>query len=469
MKTQSYVLGLMTVLALSGCGHSMQMTQQGQALATQVKSDYLKLQTKQDLARLRADRAKKHQVELPLKDLSGKLTPVSDTDLKDMQGNLPYVDQDSPSQDIGNPSFVVKESRDGFVSGSNLIFRAVTNQLPAEANKNAITEVKSIVLKLRGVTLSADESITSASLANQMLCFFEKKTCIGTVEKDPSSNVNVTYSTTENAAFAAINKFATSNSVSPDSVDEWKIFSYQGASANTAATSAPLAELDLDLKSLLNLSSKDAIEWLYDNSVAYDTDGNTRKFRFVMGNNVYVKEGELEIELETDSKLLPASYVPTTVAPATQGDDSRVLSLASQAFTDVNDVIERVGEGVIKLDDTGKALDDASNAKVKDLADLLVQNEKSIQQVTVFVPAGSNLLASLVTAVLTTQTKDVGMKIEGANFPAKTPNCTGSDCIALPALEFRIDLKPKASTDDKNSIKTSLKGALDGIFGTASK
>ena len=478
MNKHSYVVGLMTIVALTGCGKSLKITPQGQAVVTQTKVEFSKRRAREAAEKKAADLVAKHESIVSLQDTSGKLTILSDLDVTQVNGQLPYVDQADPFQDIGYPSLSVKNlggngvapSSDGFIIQSNLVFRAIV-QLPPEANKNAITAVNAITLKLRGVTLNTDGNVSSASLADQVLCFFESKKCIGKLDTDAKTNLNQTYLSDINASFSQISDFEAIHTINQDDVNESKVFSYTGA-----AKSGP-AELDLDLKALLGLSNtSDAISWLYKNSVEFDTQSNFRKFRFSLGNNIYAAEGELVVDVTTDKTQLSKVADVSVVTPKDNSDATRLIVALSANATEVKDVIESADEGELALDSTGTTLTSGSIDKLTSFAKGLTAQSTAIKELIIIArydlsnttgedKAAALALGKAISDELIALKVPKTFKITLGSHQAVQSSCAPTlECSADRGVEFRVNLKNNITTSDKDPIKVALKASLGGIF-----
>ena len=129
--------------------------------------------------------------------LDGTLLPFSQFDLGDMKSNLIFTDAlvnpsdtDHSVQSIGLPAFTVnsKSGNEGFVKGSNLVFRAVQKIPPVAAYIKKVTQFK---LRLHNVYFYNDGTTApDAAMAKQVLCIADKNICAGWKIDGSDSNVN---------------------------------------------------------------------------------------------------------------------------------------------------------------------------------------------------------------------------------------------------------------------------------------
>lgn len=209
--------------------------------------------------------------------LDGKLHPYSKFDLADPTAKRLFANEGPyATRVIGMPAVTDKDNGIGFVKASNVVFRAIL-QVPA---KKDIRNIKKFELVLAGLRLfdAKGSGLAKKALTDQILCIAETDECSGKGKKTE------VFSSVELKAMI-------------DYKEQGAVFENN-------------SEVTLDMIKLFGLeklSQAELADWIYANSTEYATTGY-RKFRFVMGNNVFVEAGELILELSA-----------TNVAKADQG------------------------------------------------------------------------------------------------------------------------------------------------------
>jgi outer membrane protein OmpA-like peptidoglycan-associated protein len=301
---RSHIVTLMTLLALTACGKNMHVGIGGAAKGTDngkpgtidaskqsndAKNDGSKTDLKADL--VSKDPVAKKAAQDAL--YSGQLHPYSKFDLSELVSKRPYLnaaDEANAVRVIGEPSAMDKDSGLGFVKDSNLVFRAI---VPVP-KKEDIKSILNFELELKGLRLfdRNGSELKSTDLSEQVLCIADSKICSGSVPSADADKQNM------NPEFWDASTFA-NDEFSKIVLDQVLNYGKNGA---VFESSKPIV---LDMKKLFGLeklSPGELIDWIYANSTEYAEPGY-RKFRFVMGNNLFLEAGTLHLQFESSLKV----------------------------------------------------------------------------------------------------------------------------------------------------------------------
>ena len=230
----------------------------------------------------------------------GQLTQISKKDFAEMSTDLPFDNSSRGTDAIRSVGAPACKTPLDHVRGSNVLFRSVKH-FPAASD---ILSVQKAVLKLKGLRrYSSDSDLNNNNLNNQILCLHDTRICSGKLD---TVDLNEGYLMGKNFpsdAFSDINL----DSIHADGYGH--VLSTTKSLANRVE-----GELELDIRELFRLENLDDAhfaDWLIKNSVQYSENGY-RKFRFVLGNNVYFESGELLLQFITKSGLAAPS-VPENV------------------------------------------------------------------------------------------------------------------------------------------------------------
>ncbi len=233
------------------------------------------------------------QAEIDPTDLrnlfDGQLTQISRMDFAQMSTDLPFDNSSLGTDAIRSVGAPACKTPLDHVRSSNVLFRAV-NYIPAESD---IVSVQKAVLHLKGLRrYSADSDANNNNLNNQILCLFDTRICSGKQDtQDLSGNF-------------LLGKGFASDEFSDISLDSIHADGYGHVLSTTKSMANRVeGELELDIRELFRLQNLDDahfVDWLIKNSVQYSENGY-RKFRFVLGNNVYFESGELILQFITKS------------------------------------------------------------------------------------------------------------------------------------------------------------------------
>ncbi len=310
---KNFIALICAVLALSACGKSLH-------LSVKATDSGLKVETP-------------NAVTKPTTPLAvvvdGQLAPFSDFDQQQLGGMLPYLNKEDLANSVrtlGEPAFTeVKDSVAlGYVKRSNLVFRAVLQVPP----KDAITKVDRFAIQLKGLRKFSEKQDDAKTLSKQVLCILDTRSCSG--EKADSTpkekqNLNPEFwskATLASDSFSSIKtgQVLLNNAVTGESI-----------STPEADTSLGFTEGEetIDMRTLFGLeklTDAELVDWIYANSTAYAEPGY-RKFRFVMGNNVYFDSGDLILQVEEDDKKLPTDFSQAPGKPVNGDQDLSPVKL----------------------------------------------------------------------------------------------------------------------------------------------
>lgn len=226
-------------------------------------------------------------------DLDGKLQPFSVFDLSDpsLRGNrYPYLNIEKDAKGGEQPARLVHIGDEaGYVVRNNLIFRAI-HFIP---RKELVESIENFKLVLRGVRLYNEKGATRNTLSKQVLCIVDTKACSGEKQEEPADNLNPTFWSTDTIKSPDFAK--ASVPVTYKKIQDAVLMSTEAEGAKDGE----IQSITIDLISAFGLTGKSAAEviaWIEKNTTPFTVDKpglRYRKFRFVIANNVYVKEGEL--------------------------------------------------------------------------------------------------------------------------------------------------------------------------------
>ena len=241
---------------------------------------------------------------------NGQIQPFSIYDVNELQtldDALPFQagsDAESPYVNFENPTHTFAENGQtfGFVENSSVVFRALS-PVP-ETSK--ITDIDQFELHLKGLYRFHEKGQEDKTLSSQVLCLMDGQVCSGEL---PGTNDDK----------KIVNPKFSASAITSDVFSETDVSLFYN-NVDTGFLSLPPNEVVLDLKKAFNLSGKTKEEiqsWIESHSTEYDQNGN-RKFRFIMGNQVYFQSGNLVLTFKTDGADLNAK-LPISVA--THGAD----------------------------------------------------------------------------------------------------------------------------------------------------
>jgi hypothetical protein len=244
--------------------------------------------------------------------LDGRLSVPSDLDILDLGENLsekkfPFsqgqgVNEASSSDGLERPYITFKDSE--MNTGSNLLFRAI-HQIPPKAS---IRKVKKFQLTLSGLNRYQSGDERGELLEGQVLCFLSGKTCFGTKPKTGISQDFWKGAKILPGDWLKASDFKSEepldgggkliSSPGEQVVDFLRLLKGDPAIHAGATESADTAAAD----------TAAIVEFIYRHSEAYSEEENGyRKFRFVVGDRLYLSSGKLELDFETGSAL-PADF-----------------------------------------------------------------------------------------------------------------------------------------------------------------
>ena len=369
---KNLILALLVLNMLSACGKNMNLRQAGLANKSGDASDPLTFVKVAGGSMSESDKNPPDQNnsdpnnEVPSNDnskkkknaldkdnlasLNGELDRWSNQDLKEMT-SFPFKNEDGTNEEIiravGFPAAKTPTSNINYVKHSNVVFRSVL-QIP---KREWVKKIKSLNLVLENVVRFNESEVPFSDLSNQILCLYDGKD--GPICSGDESIKNRKLDQTEDNANGA---FWTNASIVNDEFaravlakDDLAILNDNQGNEIGRLRGADLSEQDkksktppvagtltFDLRKLFNLSSKDTdldklsdaqvkeiMDFLYDHSTEY-ADGNYRKFRFVIGNNVYVDSGRLDLQFDlTDEgvKAAPPAVTDINLVKPVKVDD----------------------------------------------------------------------------------------------------------------------------------------------------
>lgn len=244
--------------------------------------------------------------------LDGSFSVLSDLDIKESTGasELPFPRDkvtevsSSPAQDRNYITFSDSELN----LGTNLVFRAI-RQVPP---KESILKVKKFQLKLSGLNLYKPAGLKDDLLHGQILCFLDGKACVA---------ASAAGDATEKEGFL---KRATSLS------GEWlnaAVLRGEIDIAGGAKLVSASGVVVVDFLKILKGNDAAIVDFIYQHSQEYsEQESGHRKFRFAVGDRVYLSSGSLELEFETDPNKLPADFWKRPAIPK-HGVSDQVYSL----------------------------------------------------------------------------------------------------------------------------------------------
>ena len=233
--------------------------------------------------------------------VDGQITPISAFDARDGAFVLPFLnlqDGDAFYHLPGSPQFTTTDdAKLGYVKHSNVVFRAVVQVPPAEK----IVEVTTFKLHVKGLRRYQETGNKANDLSNQVLCIIDTELCSGQKPTNDDSNLSKEF-------WASTGAVMTSDSFSKIKMDDVLFTDTDGATVvtmpadDTASTKTEAGEGWYDMRELFGLqklSNAELIKWIYANSTEYGNPGY-RKFRFVIGNNLYIEGGDLVLQVVTN-------------------------------------------------------------------------------------------------------------------------------------------------------------------------
>jgi len=317
-KTEkNLILGVMVLVSLAACGKNMSVRVAGKLAQ--------KTAAAKDLAARGngsgTDTSTNINVNVNNNDPSvdGNLDRWSVFDSNDLK-DLPFLNKDNTDagvRAIGFPAISMKDPSNAantleFVQSSNVVFRAVM-QIP---DKKWVKGVRKLKLVLSGLRRYNAPSETYSDLSKQVLCIMDGKVCSGDkAQTSPDKDnlnpnfwasldpVNTVFSKTPlRKTVAKLDDGSTLIGLDQDPIE----FDLRDLFEITTGQGKAVTELSAQ-------EAGDVIDWLMAHSTAYG-DPNYRKFRFVMGNNVYADSGSLQIDFDyNDQKPAQWADYPTTL------------------------------------------------------------------------------------------------------------------------------------------------------------
>ncbi len=400
------ILGLVSFVMISACGKNMQLTVQPQAAKANAAKAAKAAQNTLNKTNQSAGSA-------ALND--GKLTALSEFDLKNVKDGYPFTDAgDNSVRTLGSPShFLNKDgTQQGIIKNSNLVFRAIKQVPPLEA----IDEVETLELRFKGVRLNLNTDQSEVSLAKQVICVLDTKQCAGdpasdTAEEKANLNMNFWKSqgvvSTPEKPFEDISGFKVEYSL-PDGS---KTFVYSPNSANAtqangaianAKVAAPVTtgneELVINLKEVFGLKDKEAVkQWVMNNSTAY-ADGSYRKFQFVIGNNFYAQEGELRITFMTDAKKMPKDFA-VQIGALTNGPSDLAKDPSESSAIEIKEKSTEASDG---MSSTQASISNEVTQSIKselfesNAGKMTVQGETKLKEIAARIKAAESSVAKII-------------------------------------------------------------------------
>jgi outer membrane protein OmpA-like peptidoglycan-associated protein len=296
MKNISYAL--LALLTFSGCGKALHLSLKSQAA---VPGGSIKV-----VESTPTPTPSQSSVSL----FDGQLIPISRFDSDALTGKLPFLNLDDMANSVRtlkSPAFeeTINKQLVGYVKRSNLVFRAIIQVPP----KEAITKIDSLRLEIKGLRRFNEKGVNGDDLSKQVLCIADTRICSGEkADETPAEKANLnpafwTDAKVTNEVFSTIKtgKILFNNPVTGESLS---------AVSAEAATGFSEGDQLLDLRvvfGLEKLSTSELVDWIYANSTEYAEPGY-RKFRFVMGNNLYFDEGQIVLQVEKDDRRMPGDF-----------------------------------------------------------------------------------------------------------------------------------------------------------------
>ena len=408
----SNLLGIMSIVMLSACGKGMELIKANPDVVAQKNA---------------IEQSKKMQA-LIADQTDGKLYPLSAFDMRNLANHLPFLNVDDKGVETAEAVVQIggATNAEGYVKNSNVVFRAIERVAPA-AN---VTEVSAFNLVLKGVKIYSADGKVDATLSKQVLCLVDKTVCAGAAPSSSDANANQAFwKNVATNAYPLADAAAFGNALP---IETGSVYTYIGvqapatstpatattASATTEASDAVAdatttvvtkdgVDLIIDLKKAFALNDKDVPAWMIDHSTAFDKKGVYRKFQFSLGNNLYVREGQLVYTSKTDQNE-PADYRSAMVDLANGAPDVSVFLSKAPVTVSVKAVPNKdatvtvqalFGESVFAYDEQQDLTDDAQ-AKLQSISDFLAADKDSFgsMQVGVRMDKGTEAGASLVIA-----------------------------------------------------------------------
>jgi hypothetical protein len=502
----SNLLGIMSIVMLSACGKGMELIKANPDVVAQKNA---------------IEQSKKMQA-LIADQTDGKLYPLSAFDMRNLAGHLPFLNADDKGQ--ASPEAVLQiggaTNAEGYVKNSNVVFRAIERVAPA-AN---VTEVSAFSLVLKGVKIYSADGKVDQTVSKQVLCLVDKSVCAGAAPASSDTNANQAfwknvatsaYPLADAAAFgsalpietgsvytyigvqaptktdvnatAATSKAATTESSVPAASATDKVAATTDAIADATTTVVTKDGVDLiiDLKKAFALDDKQVPAWMIDHSSAFDKKGVYRKFQFSLGNNLYVREGQLIYTSKTDQNE-PADYRSVMVDLANGSTDVSVflgskapvtVSVKAKTNEDGTVTVQTLfGESVFAYDDQ-QDLSDEAKAKLQSITDFLAANKNSFasMQIGVRMDKGADATTSLAIAkqradnvveVLISQNVLV-KPTSKSSIITKNSKCAATAKECANDRVTRITLTTvKALSEKQTAAVTALKKLINDLKGT---
>jgi hypothetical protein len=474
----NYILGLMSVMMFAtACGKSMSVTAKSNDLA------------KKEMAAGKA-----------ATDSDGKLLPLSVYDLK--QANKIFAFNDAANNTarstIGSPTFSTgTSSHDGYVTNSNLVFRAI-KLVPTTAS--TIQSVSSFKLVLRGVTVYAAADQVETVIGKQILCILDTKNCAGGKQDASDTNLNANFwkvaaPTLVASTFLNANDFQSLLPVGTDVV-----YSYQGSSALPAPSAAPsvsptssatvIPELTIDLQKLFNIADADMPAWIFKNSTVFDSTGNYRKFQFELGNNIYAREGQLELVINNASTTNLIENATAMVNPVNGVKDLNQASDMNDGVKVKIDSSKGIQKTILTIDEANLGFTDAVTAipsdeavkKLNDFSTMIVGMKDSVASIAITdqMDMGADVKANTATAkarasaVVAALIKDgVSSTVIGAGstrvvVAAKSKCSGGGVCTQDRMVGIHVTLKAGLTPAQSQALTAQIANSKTTIFSASS-
>ena len=498
-----YLLGLMSIVMLTACGKSMQLTTKAHNIVAQ-------------------DKTLANKLALTGPNIDGQLLPLSQFDSAKLKTNLPFLDasdQINMVRTVGSPAFQIDgETTDGagFVQSSNVVFRAIM-QVPPKAE--SIASVDQFKLVLHGVRLYvASGQKLEDVIANQLLCMLDFKTCAGGKIDLSDKNINKAYLADANqinqASLALASQFTlvstlsdgsavyeatpaaaapaiavvtppTSSSGTGTGASAPKIPTTDPGTTSLPTTTTPMVaasttvnalvagDLEIDLQSVFGLKAEEVDQWVIAHSTVFDSTGNYRKFQFVMGNNMYFSSGKLDYEftVSTDKSKVPANWNSAIGTPLNSDSDLRMSGPSPSLIAK-----EKIDATALAFtDDKSAILNSASLEKLKAFSVVLIANQDSIGKIRVTSvmdlgdgkPASKQLGINRATAVAKALT-DNGVKaaqiLASKSEVVKTSACAPlAVCLKDRMIDIKVSKAPGLASDKSISLSKTLSDALKAL------
>lgn len=204
------------------------------------------------------------------------------------ESKLPYLNPEKSTgvRNLGNPVFKIAGTEEGFVSQTNLLFRALV-YVPANAEVKSVKKFELVLNGLRKFEKTGEAS--SKKMSGQIICLIApSKVCSGEKDLLEDKNINDAFfaeSTIQNQMFS--------------SLELQDLYQIKGNEKLANGTLQGLDEVSLEMPALFGFELENSLDWIRNHSLEY-AQGGFYKLTFVAANRTYFKSGKVVLELEVN-------------------------------------------------------------------------------------------------------------------------------------------------------------------------